>query len=715
MHNNITRLERKMPRNSDDISISGNSINSTKSAKEVRQTVRDYIRNERDTVLIKWRCLDESVKSEDRYREMFLHRRAREDTKTLPVNIQKFIGTLKKAVRKTMLDKGGTPFSIIRALFMYWTSSTDGTLTSNDLKNCMNSLGVKMTDQERAEVVAYYDAGKGAASQEMSYHELLQDVTHGEPTAIQLPPDHYYEGDVALRYEEVADEYAVKPPVIQEFIEATRNYIMTVMRNEGGTPYYHVRYLFQFFDYDLSNGLSPQELQTAAKKKMKLAMTTDQAEQIVRYYDRRKEGQMQYEEFLKDVQAGELSRPILSFKELTPGEIETAKSQLAKNAFMPRPFKAAANRVLENLKLLLKRALIKRIGLAGGRFESWLLAAFREYDKSLSNKISNWEQIRDLIHKVGVHCQQSEILMLIKSYDKHNTGEMHYLDFIRDMDAEDHCFLAGGSVALNPPLDSATSRCPSSVTKVIARFKRAVDIHAAKSSHAVSSRDLLHGTFLRFDSGRHGHLSTAQVEAVAKELAVPIMLDEIGDLLAWFDSRGTGFTMDYNEFTRQVYGSDDVLTKKITLPKLSKKAGSAAYNYSVTYAMPGAVGYGDVGENVALGPSGNFGVVTSGPRMVSNGSDKAAYEAANEIIENTKAKAARLMAKRSLVLNEREAIVSKLAMVDAAKKKLMAEHSQRRAREAAAKAKEDSVVFMQNLAVQQQLRKEARESQMTKK
>ncbi len=41
-------------------------VSPTKSGKEVRAEVRDYIKNERDTVLMKWLTLGETVKSIDR-------------------------------------------------------------------------------------------------------------------------------------------------------------------------------------------------------------------------------------------------------------------------------------------------------------------------------------------------------------------------------------------------------------------------------------------------------------------------------------------------------------------------------------------------------------------------------------------------------------------------------------------------------------------------
>ena len=57
--------------------------------------------------------------------------------------LSQFIGTLKKSVRVTMRDKGGTPFSIIRHMFLYWDADKSGEMSADELEGAMNSLGVR--------------------------------------------------------------------------------------------------------------------------------------------------------------------------------------------------------------------------------------------------------------------------------------------------------------------------------------------------------------------------------------------------------------------------------------------------------------------------------------------------------------------------------------------------------------------------------------------
>jgi hypothetical protein len=74
-----------------------------KSALEVRKEVRDWIQNERETICTKWLALEQHVQKEDVAREKFIVKRTQEDTRMLPMTIQKFIGSIKRAVQKTLI------------------------------------------------------------------------------------------------------------------------------------------------------------------------------------------------------------------------------------------------------------------------------------------------------------------------------------------------------------------------------------------------------------------------------------------------------------------------------------------------------------------------------------------------------------------------------------------------------------------------------------
>jgi hypothetical protein len=148
------------------------------SPKEIRVEIRNYITQERDTIIKKWLALQEAVKLEDWRREEFHKRRLEKDTKQVPLTIRKFIGSLKKSVRKTMRDKGGTAYSIIRQMFIYWDADKSGDISPKELQMITNSLGIRISPQDIQDVVTYYDNGKG--DNEMSYQELLRDIEDGK-------------------------------------------------------------------------------------------------------------------------------------------------------------------------------------------------------------------------------------------------------------------------------------------------------------------------------------------------------------------------------------------------------------------------------------------------------------------------------------------------------------------------------------------------------
>ena len=60
------------------------------------------------------------ARAEDYYRDQFHRHLQAKQSKNLPEAVTKFISTIKHSVRTTMRNKGGTPFSIIRQMFLYW-------------------------------------------------------------------------------------------------------------------------------------------------------------------------------------------------------------------------------------------------------------------------------------------------------------------------------------------------------------------------------------------------------------------------------------------------------------------------------------------------------------------------------------------------------------------------------------------------------------------
>ena len=619
----------------------------------------DYNRKTRDTILIKWMALQEAVNSEDYRREQFYRRREREDTRALPLNVQKFIGTLKRCVRRQITNKGGTAYSIIRNLFLYWDADKSGEVEAKELRDVMNSIGARVTDEQLDEIVRHYWTGKPASNDsgniEMSYQELLQDLMIGEPTLTEFgdfKPEKDCDGP---RFEAVVEEASPMPRTVELFLEVVRDWVLRRMQIDGGTPYHHVRFLFNFYDYDYSSGLNRAELMTAARKGMNLSITTSQADEIIGYYDRyTRTGEMSYEEFLRDVTVD--VKPVLTYTEVSAEERQRKIRSLEANPFRRKPFKCPPTKVVEDFKKKVKVGLINKMNVVGGTVASWLNEAFVKWDNQLTRKISDPSILQGAAKMLNVNVTEEEARTIIKAYDKWNTGEMHYLELIKDINKEEGHVME----TVDDPrqmetamANTSTARCPAFIKKIINAFRSSAEAYTRKSGGLLEARDLMHGTFIRFDGRRDGKLNKSAFSAAAEEVRVPLRDTEISHLMQWFDTDGTG-KLDYNALIRQMYG-EDVLTKQLALPKLNRLAGNANYNVTNTYssAHPGVI-------------ADNSSTLVSQTKVML-------------LAESAMVRKLRLDVKRKVVLTERHNVQERLKRVEEQRMKLLADYRQRHA------------------------------------
>lgn len=663
--------------------------------QEVRSEIREYIRNERDTILKKWMALKESIASEDRRRDEFHRKKEMEDTKALPVNILKFIGTMKKAVRSTMRYKGGTPYSIIRAMFIYWDADKSGLISTEELYACMKSLGAKATKRECEEIVQFY---RVPGQDEMDYRELLHDVQSGEPSLIAFVTQQEDEqkAENEIRFEEVSDRFVHTPQIVKKFLEAVRHYLSVKMRIEGGTPFQHIRYLFSFYDYDYSNGLDAKELILACRRSMKLAINESQAQEIVQFYDRRGQGQINYDQFLHDVCSDVQS--ILTFTELTPRSIEARKKSLAVNPFIPKPFGAPPNKVLEKFKSDVKLSLVNKVNKLGGSAASWIREAFTHWDRTFSGKIHNWTHLQGAAQRLGISINEEDARTLMSCFDRDNSGAMHYQYLTEEIMREDPHFLTGPPASARHPLGSgfltaagtsstaamsialnrnatATTRTPATVTTCLNKIKRAVDAFVKKSKGTLQGRDVLHGTFLRFDHNKNGRVNRENLQRVLEELRAGVDEVSLQETCKWFDTDGSD-QVDYNSLTRQVYGAD-VITEKLVLPKLKE-----ASNYSklVQSSSPNLLLSTQLATNAPLSIARSATLLGASEFGVAN----TCMEKNLEPVESQAVKNARLKQKKTKILQEKVKIERKLAAIEEQRKKVIDEYKARKALKAAA-------------------------------
>jgi Ca2+-binding EF-hand superfamily protein len=394
-------------------------MSSKTAALAKRAEIRNYISQERDTVVKKWRCLQENIESEDARRRNFYLKKAQDDTKVLPDTIDRFLRTLKASIVKSMSSKPGTPYSIIRNMFIYWDSGKSGTLSAPDLQKCLNSLGVHVSPEQTEEIILYYSCGEEG---KMGYNLLLKDVLVGEPTIIQkAPTPRETDEDRAKRFKLAEDKHVKRPLIVERFLEAVRTAILKKLTLEGGTPYSHVRHAFLMFDHDYSSALCVEELMKAVKLNMGLTITPEQAVEIINFYDNKGVGEMDYKIFLEHVCEG--MDVFLTYTEDKPDEVEARKKSMAKNPFVIKEFKPSPNKTLESFKRKVRSCVAIKVQNEGGSAKSLLKDSFAKWDPTFSGKISDWRSFQGACKRFGFMLLEDEAKSILHSYATDDSGD----------------------------------------------------------------------------------------------------------------------------------------------------------------------------------------------------------------------------------------------------------------------------------------------------
>jgi Ca2+-binding EF-hand superfamily protein len=532
-------------------------------AAEKRVQIRDYIRNERDTIQRKWLCLQECVNSEERRKEEFSKMHEIMKTRKLPLAVTRLIQTLKANVRQEIRDVGGTAQSIIRKLFIYWDADNTGELDHIELKQCINHLGVPISDEDVDAIITYY--GHGKVTKELHYQKLLEDVAFGEPTVFEYVPINFDdEIDINDRYETRKDKNRVMPPVVVEFIEAVRAVIARKMRNEGGTVMSHLRDAFLKFDHDYSNALDLNELQLSMKVNLKLQMSESQARAIVNYYDSSGEGQMPYDLLAKDVLKDQ--PPLLYHEELTKRTVDKMILKENSNKFISQKFTPNHSKVVESFKKRVIASIEEKLKSEGGSVRSVVRNAFIKYDPTLSGTIADINHFRSAVRKFGFTITEDEAKMIMRTYDKYGDGRIEYTMITADILKSDPSITQDAGTLDSK--SSATARTPENVNRTIQMIKETVNKYVRKSAGSIEPRDLLYGTFCRFDSGRQGRVTSSELDRVLKEINVTLRNDAKNNLIIWFDSNSSNM-LDYNLLVKQFYG-DNMLVQQFAFPSVQR-------------------------------------------------------------------------------------------------------------------------------------------------
>lgn len=416
-----------------------------KPATVVRQEVRATIAL-RQNPQTRWKFLEQAVKSEDKRRKEF-YDKITEKTSVIPLTIEKFIRTLKSSVRLTMRHVGGTPFSIIRHMFLHWDSAKKGALSEPDLHRCLLSLGVKTTKDERDNIIEYYSVkrnpkGVDAATinalvekgdDMISYHLLLNDILRGEPTVIEFVHENHEEElllDKSRRFAVAADAFSHKPKLVQDFLEALQCTVSQKLAVDGGTPFSVIRAAFNHYDHNYNCHLDKYEF-IKAMKSLNVNLSVHDSEHIIAFYDRSGTGELDYQVMLRDICQGMDS--IVAHKELTATDRDAITQTIKTNQFLNDHFAAAPSKVLHQFITNARISLNKKVALSGGSVESWARDAFHSWDPLFSGKVARWEYMQGAAKRLGMKITDDEAKSIMVSYDREGVGEMKYEDLIADI------------------------------------------------------------------------------------------------------------------------------------------------------------------------------------------------------------------------------------------------------------------------------------------
>lgn len=513
-----------------------------------------------------------SIRAEEYHRCRFDKQQVAKDSIVLPETVRKFISTIKYSVRNSMRS-GGTPFSILRSLFIYWDRERSGKVNDKDLFNCMQSLGVRSIQiEDIRDVISYYNRRAGKAdSGQLEYGDLLNDVQAGEPSMLQFSLESNEELEKANkdRYSFVKEDYSVQPPLVKMFLQAVRHSIMRKIMRDGGTPASLVRQVFMQYDLNYSPKLNSKEFIQAMRKGLGIVLSENHAKEVLRFYNRDSKGggygnQILVQNIVSDFPS------ILDFS-ASSGFVS---EDWSKNPFVKPEFHLSDNQTIEAFKQRIMSTLGKQIASQGGSYKALMREAFRFWDEKCIGKLQDTHHVIGAFKRIKIEVTADELRLVMQRYDSDNDGQLNYILLINDLAGEEIPFLSDVNrdiISKHKGGVESPTRCPANVKYCSESFKAKADAYALKTGGKLIPRDILHGTFARFDPMTSGRIDLSSLKKVCGLLHIQISDAKLMVLASWFDTNGS-YMMDYNAFLSHIYASSE-LQVKTSLPK-SKQLSS---------------------------------------------------------------------------------------------------------------------------------------------
>jgi len=532
------------------------------SSQEIKEYRREVLRVEQGNEKVRWAAFQEAQKREEVAALRFARKMAGYNKKTLPPTVEQFVLRLRKKVHQTMKKKGGTPLSVLRALFQFFDADNSGRLSYDELMRAMNKLGMPIDETLAKAVVEFYDKDK---SGEFAYKDLMENMDGAAPHFLQHPESVTSRGinppltpilSVYKSYEIPTQDRRlgkVPSPLVKAFIKKIQDVLKVSMREKGGTENSTLKSLFLSHDTGLCGALTKEELRTAMKK-IGLTLTEQEANAIVEFYDDKGDGRMSYQPLVSDctktmphyMTHPETDRMQESARKFQERQV-TTRSELETFRFTTRPAYKPRNKVVEKFKQRLRHHLEEYIKKEGGTIHGTIRNTFLFWDGDSSGALNPWE-FKGAINRIGMAVSPEECQQVVEYYDFNNIGEMDYNRFVQDLSKEATKMLDYLDTKRIDAINSMTSavRTPVDVNDINNKIAKAALKSAIKASTSSKGAlgnmvptEYLQGTFLRFDPTSSGKVRRADLDQVMQEIRASIKKAELDRLVAWYDRDAT--------------------------------------------------------------------------------------------------------------------------------------------------------------------------------
>ena len=301
-------------------------------------------------------------------------------------------------------------------------------------------MSLKLSEAEAKAIVDYYDVeGDG----EMKYQPLVEDILRGTSHFLVHPSTERRSTptptvDLALA-EKRKDEEALfsarprrRPPnaIVEAFKRRLRHKLEMTMRAHGGTIYSICRESFLLWDGDCSGELNVDEFMGAIRK-MGMSVDEKEAKQIVKYYDLEGDGEMRYQELVKDVVNG-----VPHFM-VHPSTTRRGQPELLSSRGPPPQ---AVKRIEEKIKYATQAAAEKSVTRISG--EDLFYGTCIRFDSRNTGMLS-MNDVGRVMREIKCKLGDVEMKHLIGWYDVEGADAIVYKQLVRSMYAG-----GGGSRAL---------------------------------------------------------------------------------------------------------------------------------------------------------------------------------------------------------------------------------------------------------------------------